>query len=146
MAYSFFLLYTVPAMKEKAVSVEKKHRFTLASLAIKLPVYLALFCLILSVANGLIGYRVFKELYERQYRTVTEQFAETAVSYIDTDRIVEYAATGIADDAWRESDRMLETLTDTASIAYIYVTIPDENYESRVYIYDTINEIGRAHV
>ncbi|MCR5725183.1 MAG: SpoIIE family protein phosphatase [Treponema sp.] len=124
----------------------KKNFPGLASLSVKLPVCLALFCIILSIANGIIGYRVFQKLYERQYRTVTEQFARTALSYIDTNRITEYARTGMSDDAWRQSDNMLEILTETADIAYIYVTIPDETYTSRVYIYDTVNsQIKKGH-
>ena len=34
---------------------------------------------------------------------------------------------------------MLEELTENAYLAYIYVTIPDVNYESRIYIYDTVH-------
>lgn len=109
------------------------------SLGIKLPFYLALFCAILSTANALIGYRVFKSLFERQYKTVTEQIAHTALSYINGDRISEYAVNPVEDAEWREADNRLEMLTETAYLAYIYVTVPDVNYENRVYIFDTVN-------
>lgn len=138
LACSPFLLYTVCTMK--------KSRITLASLSIKLPLYLALFCIILSIANGFIGYHVFKALFEKQYRDVTEQICNTAVSYIDSDRIEEYAETLVMDEAWKKSDEMLDMLTQTAALAYIYVTVPDENYESRLYIYDTVHpEVVKAN-
>lgn len=116
-----------------------RKKFSLASLSFKLPVYLLIFCIILSVTNGFISYRVFKSLFERQYRDITEQICETALSYIDAEKIPEYAAGAPADEAWFESDKMLDMLTVTQKLAYIYVTIPDENYESRVYIYDTVH-------
>ena len=114
-------------------------KIKVGSLSIKLPFYLALFCIILSLANAIIGYHVFKTLYEKQYRKVTESYARTAVSYIDGNKIQGYAANPTEDDAWRESDRMLQDLTDNAELAYIYVTVPDSAYKSNVYIFDTIN-------
>jgi len=124
-------------MEHKKESDEK--RFMVGSLSIKLPFYLALFCIILSLANALIGYRVFKSLFEKQYKDITEQFAMTALSYINGDKIEYYASNPVEDAEWKESDRMLEELTENAYLAYIYVTVPDVNYESRIYIYDTVN-------
>ena len=117
----------------------KKKTSVFASLTFKLPLYLAAFCIILSVANGIIGYRVFKSLFEKQYKDITEQICQTALSYIDADRIVHYAQTLEQDDAWVQTDAMLDKLTQTASLAYIYVTIPNSDYSSRIYIYDTIH-------
>lgn len=117
----------------------KQKKFTFASLSVRLPLYLALFCIILSAVNGIIGYRVFKSLFERQYRDITEQIAETALSYLNTERIKDYAAGEPADDEWYEADSKLDMLTRTTRLAYIYVTVPDEKFENRVYIYDTVH-------
>ena len=131
-----------------------KNKLSISSLGVKLPFYLALFCIILSTANAFIGYRVFKQLFERQYKDVTEQIAETALSYIDADRIVGYAMKPEPDDEWRETDHKLDVLTVTAQLAYIYVTIPSSDYKSRIYIYDTVHpdvqggkkyELGRTN-
>ncbi len=116
-----------------------KTRTGITSIGVKLPICLALFCAILSIANGMIGYRVFKSLFERQYKDVTEQVANTALSYIDGDKIRYYEKERTEDDEWRESDSRLELLTETAQLAFIYVTVPDDSYESRVYIFDTVN-------
>ncbi|MBP5329389.1 MAG: SpoIIE family protein phosphatase [Spirochaetaceae bacterium] len=117
----------------------KQKKFTFASLSVRLPLYLALFCIILSAVNGIIGYRVFKSLFERQYRDITEQIAATALSYLDVERIKDYAAGAPADDEWYDADSKLDTLTRTTRLAYIYVTVPDEEFENRVYIYDTVH-------
>ncbi|MBO4732030.1 MAG: SpoIIE family protein phosphatase [Spirochaetaceae bacterium] len=117
----------------------KKKQFSFASLSVRLPLYLALICIILSAVNGIIGYRVFKSLFERQYRDITEQIAETALSYIDVERISSYASGAPADEEWYETDEKLDVLTRTTQLAYIYVTVPDEKFENRVYIYDTVH-------
>ncbi len=120
-------------MKEK-----RKLRY-LSSLIVKLPLYLALFCALLCMVNGLLGYRVFKGLFEEQYEDITQQFAYTALSYIDGDSILRYARDQEVDEEWRITDEKLNVLTNTANLAYIYVTVPDETFESRIYIYDTVH-------
>ena len=119
----------------------KHNKLKIRSLSVKLPFYLALFCIILSAANAIIGYHVFKTLFEQQYKEVTESYARTACSYIDGNTIRGYAANPVEDAEWRKSDGRLQELTDNANLAYIYVTVPDANYKSRVYIYDTVNKI-----
>ena len=111
----------------------------LASLIIRLPLYIVLFCSVLYIVNGLIGYRSFKSIFEDEYTKITRQFAYTALSYIDGDTIEGYAAGNPADEEWTETDRELNVLTRTAALAYIYVIVPDENFESRMYIYDTVH-------
>ncbi|MBO4727322.1 MAG: hypothetical protein J5631_02735, partial [Spirochaetaceae bacterium] len=120
------------------MEMEEK-KYWLASLSVKLPLFLVLFCIILSVGNGIIGYRVFRTLFERQYREVTKQVAETAVSYVNGDRIYYYLKGGQEDEDWYETDAQLDVLTQTSKLAYIYVTVPDSKFETRVYIYDTVN-------
>ena len=126
------------------MEMEEK-KFSLASLSVKLPLFLVLFCIILSVGNGIIGYRVFRSLFERQYREVTKQVAETAVSYVNADRVNYYLKGGQEDDEWYETDEQLDILTQTSKLAYIYVTVPDSKFMTRVYIFDTVNsEVKKA--
>lgn len=123
----------------------KQKKFSFASLSVKLPLFLVLFCIILSVGNGIIGYRVFRSLFERQYRQVTQQIAETAISYVNADRINYYLKGGQEDEEWYETDAQLESLTETSKLAYIYVTVPDSKFMTRVYIFDTVNsEVKKA--
>ncbi len=110
-----------------------------SSLIIRLPLYIVLFCSVLYIVNGLIGYRSFKSIFEDEYTNITRQFAYTALSYIDGDAVEGYAASGIPDEAWEETDRELNVLTRTAALAYIYVIVPDKDFGSRMYIYDTVH-------
>ena len=110
-----------------------------SSLIIRLPLYIVLFCSVLYIVNGLIGYRAFKSIFEDEYSNITRQFAYTALSYIDGDAVEGYAASGIPDEAWEETDRELNVLTRTAALAYIYVIVPDKDFGSRMYIYDTVH-------
>ena len=114
-------------------------KFNISSLIIRLPLYIVVFCAILYIVNGLIGYRVFKSLFEGEYEKITQQFAYTALSYIDGDAIPYYEAGKPADEAWHETDHRLNVLTQTATLAYIYVTVPDQKFETRTYIYDTVH-------
>ncbi len=117
----------------------RKHKVTISSLIIKLPFYLVVFCAILCLVNGLSGYHVFKSLFEKQYKDTTEQIADTALSYIDGDRIPYYAQNPVEDVQWCDTFLKLDELTKTAQLAFIYVTVPDEKFESRIYIYDTVH-------
>ena len=110
-----------------------------SSLIVKLPLYVVLFCVLLCLANGIIGYRVFKKLFEEQYESITQQIACTALSYIDAEDVLRYEKERVPDEAWYECNEKLDKLTITTELAFIYVTIPDESYESRVYIFDTVH-------
>ncbi len=113
------------------------HRFS--SLIFQLPLFVVLFCLILGTAGAFVGYRVFKSLFEEQYESITRQIAYTALSYIDADRLAGWAGGDAADESWNESNGKLNTLTSTAELAYIYVTVPDADFTKRTYIFDTVN-------
>ena len=111
------------------------------SLAVRLPIYILIFCAILAVTIGFFGYKEFKNLAEGEYAKFSNQFALTALSFINADKLAEYAKTGQADDDWYKVDKDLRYLTDVGYLASIHVTIPDtENYTTQTYIYDTINE------
>ena len=109
-------------------------------------------CIVLTVATGAVGYRVFRRLFEEQYKSITEQIANTALSYIDGNSISRYAekiyalpegadAQIVVDEEWEETNAKLNTLTETASLAYIYVFVPDANFENRLYLYDTVHPL-----
>ncbi len=114
-------------------------KINLSSLIFTFPLFIAFLCLILTSTTGFVGYRVFKKLFEEQYEDITQQIANTALSYIDGDSILRYAANPVTDAEWDETNKKLDALTLSANLAYIYVTIPDEKYESRIYIYDTVH-------
>ncbi len=138
MIYTFFMKSARP-------------KFNFSSLNFRFPLLVGFACIILSVVVGMVGYGVFKQLFEEQYKTITEQFAKTANSYIDGDSIIRYveemkklskpseAQYFVTDEEWLETNKQLDDLTISAQLAYIYVCVLDANFENRVYIYDTVH-------
>ena len=64
-----------------------KRKISISSLSVKLVGSIVIFgCLMFSV-NSFMSYKQFKHQVENLYGDITKQFAQTAVSYIDTDRI-----------------------------------------------------------
>ena len=121
----------------ESMSDSKKVKFS--SLIFKLPLFVVLLCGLLSCVTGFVGYKVFKTLFEEQYKNITSQIALTALSYIDGDSIPRYVSNPVEDGEWIATNEMLNALTNTTDLAYIYVTVPDENFENRLYLYDTVH-------
>ena len=115
-----------------------KRKFHLSVLPIKLLASAVLFGAAMCVINSLISYKEFKKQVENLYSTVTRQFAETAISYIDPDRIFLWLTNG-SDGYWDSTNARLNELTETAELAYIYLTVVAPDFKSRTYIFDTVN-------
>ncbi len=94
----------------------------------------ALMCLV----NSYNGYREFKNELEVIYGTVTEQFALTAATYVDGDKIDHWLSDG-ADEEWEETTRRLEDITEAAEIVYVAVIKVSSDYSHRIYVFDTVN-------
>ena len=127
------MTYTESIMKE----LRRKPNFS--SLLFTFPLFIVFLCLILMSASGFVGYKVFKKLFEEQYEEITRQIADTALSFINADSISSYALNPVVDDEWEITNSKLDELTKTAKLAYIYVTVPDKAFASRIYIYDTVH-------
>ena len=115
-----------------------KSKLSFFSLRVQLPLTVTLFCLILSTVNGLFGYRQFKTVFEELYNRVTMQFTYTAASYINGDKIKYWLENG-ADEEWEETNKKLNHLTNIADLVFIYLFVPDSDYKTRTYVFDTIN-------
>ncbi len=112
----------------------------LSKLMIKFLIAAFAFGLLMCVVNSWVGYGEFKTQIENLYGTITVQFAKTAASYIDVDKIPVWLSAG-EDDSWNTSNQKLMELTNTAELGFIYVTVIDEDYKNRTYIFDTINDL-----
>ena len=115
-----------------------KRKFHFSVLSIKLLASAVLFGAAMCVINSLISYREFKKQVESLYTTVTTQFAETAISYVDPERIFLWLTDG-SDGNWDSTNARLNELTETAQVAYIYLTVVSPDYKSRTYVFDTVN-------
>ena len=117
-----------------------KRKIHLSILSIKLLSSAVLFGVAMCVINSLISYREFKKQVESLYSTVATQFAETAISYVDSERIFLWLTEG-ADGFWDSTNARLNELTETAQLAYIYLTVVSNDYKNRTYVFDTVNSL-----
>ena len=115
-----------------------KRRIHISVLSIKLLVGALFFGIVMCVINSFVSYKEFKKQVEGLYETVTRQFAETAISYIDPDRIFKWLTDG-QDGTWDSMNARLNELTETAQLAYVYLTVVSPDYKSRIYVFDTVN-------
>ena len=117
-----------------------KQKLKVSMLAAEIVFGAFLFGLIMCIINSLVSYKEFKKELELMYSNITEQLALTGASYIKSDKINYWLQNG-TDDEWEATNKMLDTLTNTADLAYIYVTTVSPNYKSRTYIFDTVNRL-----
>ena len=62
-------------------------RFHISFLAIELIIGAVIFGTLMCIVNSYTGYREFKKELEVIYGTVTEQFAQTAATYVNNQKI-----------------------------------------------------------
>lgn len=115
-----------------------KKKFRISVLALELIFGAVIFGAIMCLVNSFNGYREFKQELEIIYGTVTEQFAQTAATYVNGDKIDHWLTNG-ADQEWEETTRRLEDITEAAEIVYVAVMKVSEDYSHRIYIFDTVN-------
>ena len=118
--------------------MKKKIRFSI--LAVKLLMGAVFFGALMCILNNIVGYVEFKKQMEAMYGTITRQLAYTGSSYIEGDYISSWLYSG-PDEHWGLANEKLQELTETGELAFIYVTVVAEDYKSRTYIFDTINEL-----
>ena len=117
----------------------KSHSF-IHSLALKLPIAVVFVSVAIAFVNAFIGYREFKNLFEGQYEKQSHQLAYIALSYLDGDKIVDYANGAPADEDWYVTNEMLSYLTELGELAFISVVVlAPEPYNARTYVFNTVN-------
>ena len=95
---------------------------------------------LLCLVSCLIGYQRFTTVLERQYNDAAYEIAETALSYVDGDRVEEYLCTGKTDGAYDETLAKLDVLVDTMEANFIYVAAVDPaDFTTLTYVYDSLN-------
>ena len=118
-----------------------KHKIKLPVLALELIIATLLFGTLMTIVNSFSGYREFKKELENLYGDITIQLAKTGASYIHVDSIP-YWVKHEPDEEWEETNKKLDTLTNTSDLAYIYVSVISPDYKSRTYIFDTVNKLS----
>ena len=118
-----------------------KHKLKLSILAVELIIGTLLFGTLMTIVNSFTGYREFKQELENLYGDITIQLAKTGASYIHVDSIP-YWIKHEPDEEWEETNKKLDTLTNTSDLAYIYVSVISPDYKKRTYVFDTVNQLS----
>ncbi|WP_294429455.1 SpoIIE family protein phosphatase [uncultured Treponema sp.] len=117
-----------------------KRKIHLSVLSVKLLAFASLFGIFMFAIISFMSYKEFKKQLEGVYGDSTKQFAQTAISYVDSERISYWLTEG-NDGLWDSTNQRLNELTETAEIAFIYLTVVAPDYTSRTYIFDTVNSL-----
>lgn len=116
-----------------------KKKFRISVLGLELIFGAVIFGAVMCFVNSYNGYREFKRELEVIYGTVTEQFAMTAATNINGDKLDYWLENG-ADDEWELTNNRLIDITNAAEIVYIAVTKVTPDYKARTYVFDTVNK------
>ena len=115
-----------------------KKKIFFSILTVKLLTTAVLFGLLMFTISSFLNYRQFKKQIENLYGDVTTEFAKTAISYVDADRIFYWISKG-NDGLWDSTNQRLNELTETSELAFIYLTVVSKDYKFRTYVFDTVN-------
>ncbi len=115
-----------------------KKKFRISVLGIELIFGALVFGAVMCLVNSYNGYREFKKELEVIYGTVTEQFAQTAATYVNSKKINYWLENG-PDEEWYETNERLIDITEASELVYVYVTVVAPDYKSRTYVFDTVN-------
>ena len=115
-----------------------KEKIRISVLELELIFGAVIFGALMCLVNSYNGYREFQKELEVIYGTVTEQFAATAATYIDGDRLDSWLEDG-PDKDWEVTNSRLKDMTEAAEIVYIAVTKIAPDYKARTYVFDTVN-------
>ena len=118
-----------------------KRKIQLSVLSIKLLASAVLFGVLMFMVNSYMSYNQFKKQVETLYGDITREFAQTALAYVDTERIFYWLTDG-SDGFWDSTNQRLNELTETAELAFIYLTVVSHDYKSRTYVFDTVNSLS----
>ena len=115
-----------------------KSKVHLSILSIKLIGSALLFGVLMFAINSFMSYKQFKRQVETLYGDITKQFAQTALSYVDVERVFYWLTDG-NDGFWDSTNQRLNELTETAELAFIYLTVISHDYKYRTYVFDTVS-------
>ena len=119
-----------------------KKKFRISVLGLELIFGAVVFGAFMCLVNSYTGYSEFKKELEVIYGTVTEQFAQTAATYVNGDKLNYWIENG-PDDEWYETNQRLIDITEASELVYVYVTTVAPDYKSRTYVFDTVNSLEK---
>ena len=115
-----------------------KKKFRISVLGLELVFGAVIFGVFMCLVNSYNGYREFQRELEIIYGNVTEQFAQTAATYVDGTKLELWLEDG-PDEEWEKTNQRLIDITEASELVYVYVTTVAPDYKSRTYVFDTVN-------
>ncbi len=96
--------------------------------------------LIMGISAALIGYFEFTDVLEKQYNVSAYEVGDTAVSYLNPDKLAYYLETKERDEDYDRIEAMFDNLVVTMDCTFIYVAaIAPNNHLHTTYIFDSVN-------
>ena len=116
--------------------MKKKNR----RLAVVMVASIVAVIVILSVIVAMTGYQQFTHVLEQQYNDTAYEVAETALTYLNPDKLEGYLQSGQTDEEYNAILARLDELVVSSNCNFIYVAKIDEtDYMTTTYIYDSVN-------
>ena len=111
----------------------------ISGLSAKLIASVLLLSVLLCVAISSMGYRQFTTVLEAEYNRSAYEIAETARTYLNADRLLEYLETGRTDAEYEAAQQKLDALVLSTNTYLIYVTSLSKDYTTSTYIFDAVH-------
>lgn len=111
----------------------------ISGLSAKLIASVLLLSVLLCVAISSMGYRQFTTVLEAEYNRSAYEIAETARTYLNADRLLEYLETGRTDAEYEAVQQKLDALVLSTNTYLIYVTSLSKDYTTSTYIFDAVH-------
>ena len=86
-----------------------------------------------------IGYRIFSDSILEQYSDGAYLTAKTAAGHVNADKMDEYLSSGGQGEEYEKVWNELDSLCNSSGSMFIYVIIPQDNYENIMFVFSTIN-------
>lgn len=112
----------------------------LTGLTGKLMAGVILLSVLLCLVASYVGYREFTSVLELQYNDSAYEVAETAKSYLNGDKLLQYLETGETDEEYDITEKRLDKLVETTNVTLLYVARVDpSDYMTLTYIFDSVH-------
>ena len=86
-----------------------------------------------------IGYSIFSDSILEQYSDGAYLTAKTAAGHVDADKMDEYLSSGGQGEEYEKAWNELDSLCNSSGSMFIYVIIPQDNYNRIRFIFSTID-------
>ncbi|MCF0120940.1 MAG: SpoIIE family protein phosphatase, partial [Oscillospiraceae bacterium] len=122
------------------MSTDQKKTKRRLGIGTRLIIGVCIFGIVLGIVASAIGYSRFTKVIERRYNENAYEIAYTAGSYINGDRLREYAQTLEKDEEYDITQAMLDELCENTNTTTIYVALAHpEDWCTLTYVYDSIH-------